>query len=186
MPVKSLTRAVPTGLRKRLLFLVLASVFPFLLLIGIVARRHLHDQKPLAAERALGHAQHIADKIDDRLSSIESVMQAVALSLGAASADRDTNDRVLQRLAIRFGADFASWRLFDSAGRMLGSSTSSGVVPSPEYMRALWSDRADRNGAFVTDPVNTSWAGYVVRMILPLRDARGDSAFFVAQIRLQS
>jgi two-component system, cell cycle sensor histidine kinase and response regulator CckA len=186
MPVPRLALPIPTGLRKRLLFLVLASVLPFVLLIGIVARRNLLDQKPLAAERALARAQRIADQLDDRLSSIESVMRTAAITLGARRADAAQNDRVLQELAITFGSGFASWRLFDGQGDMIGSSAPDAGAPRREYMVSLWSGRPPGGHALVTEPVNTSWAGQIVHMILPMTAARGDSAFLVAQIRLQS
>ena len=185
MPELRRARAVVTGLRKRLLFLVLGSVLPFLLLIGIVAQNHLADQKPLAAERALARSQRIADQLDDRLSSIESVMRAVTLTVRARPSDRPANDRALRDLAHSFGPDFASWRLFDTAGRLIGSSSPGAEAPQRHYMRSLWA-RSRTGEAFVTEPVNTSWAGYIVHMILPMRDPGGDSAFLVAQIRLQN
>ena len=187
MPVPRLVRTGPTGLRKRLLFLVLASVLPFLLLIGMVARRQFLEQKPLAAERALARAQRLADQFDDRFSSIESVMRAVSLSLGARPADKPGNDRIMQGLRGTFGPGFASWRLFDPSGRLLGTSIQNDRdAPRAEYMRSLWAGRYSGQNAFVSEPMNTPSAGYIVHMILPMRDARGDSAFIAAQLRLQS
>ena len=166
---------------------MLASVLPFLVLIGLVARRHLLDQKPLAGERALARAQRMADQLDDRLSSIQSVMRAVSHTIGARAADKPANDRIMQGLQATFGSGFASWRLFDPAGRIIGTSTPSETeTPRGEYMRSLWTDRHSAQDAFLSEPMNTPWAGYIVHMILPMRDARGDSAFIVAQIRLES
>ena len=91
MYVNKLARAVPVGLRRRLIFLVLASVFPFLLLIGMVARRHLLDQKPLASERALAKAREIANQIDARFRNIESVMRAVTYSLSGDPGQRSAS-----------------------------------------------------------------------------------------------
>ena len=184
MPELRRARAAITGLRKRLLFLVLGSVLPFLLLIGLVAQSHLADQQPIAAERALARSQRVADQLDDQLSSIEGVMRAVTLSIGAQPTDRAANDRVLRGLASSLGADLASWRVFDTAGRLIGSSSAGDEAPRSDYMRSLWAARTDRD-AFLTEPVKTSWAGHIVHMILPMRDTRGDSAFLVAQIRLQ-
>ncbi|MEO7648742.1 MAG: ATP-binding protein [Gemmatimonadaceae bacterium] len=171
---------------------MLASVLPFLLLIGIVARNRLLDQKPLAAERALARAQRLADQLDDKLSNIESVMRAVTPSVSARASDRAANDRVLRGLrglrglGASFDADFASWGLFDPTGEMIGSSSLNARSPQRDYMRSSWSERSPGHGVVLTEPVKTSWAGYVVHMILPIRDVHGDSAFLVAQIRLEN
>ena len=165
---------------------MLASVFPFLLLIGIVARSRLLDQKPIAAERALARAQRIADQLDDRLASIESVMRAAAVSLGAPSPDKAMSDRVLQGLATSFGTSFAAWQLFDTAGVLIGSSSEDAQSPGREYLRALWTRRRPGQQATITEPVNDLRAGYSVHMILRMRVAEGDSGFLVAQVPLQN
>src|SRR5688500_6787311 len=187
MPANRLVRAVPTGLRKRLLFLVLASVLPFLVLIGLVARRHLLDQKPLAAERALARAQRMADQIDDRPSSLQSVMLAVSHSVGARAADKPANDRIMQGLQASFGSGFASWRLFDPAGRIIGTSTASDAeTPRSAYMRSLWTGRHSGQNAFVTEPMKTPWAGHSVHIMLPMRDERGEYEVIFTQRRRAS
>ncbi|MGI8617918.1 MAG: ATP-binding protein [Gemmatimonadaceae bacterium] len=184
MYVDKLARAVPVGLRRRLIFLVLHSVLPFLLLIGMVARRHLLDQKPLAAERALAKSREIANQVDARFRNIESVMRAVAYSLSGDPAESAANDKTLAALDRNLPFHIARWDLFTAGGQLIGSS-------SPESTgRQVRSDAEQPIGsplnAFVTEPVATERDGLIVRMVLPMLDQRGTEALLVAQIPVQS
>lgn len=183
-PIKRFASPMPTGLRRRLLFLVLGSVLPFLILIGFVARRHLLDQKPLAAERAMVQAQRQADLLDDHLSSIASVMKTAALSLSALPVDRPDNDRVLQGLVATFGPGLASWRAFAEDGREIGSSGSVEFSALPDSIRLLSQVAAGPTATLVTEPTTTPAGAHVVHMILPMRDVAGRPAVLVAQIGL--
>ncbi|MGI8618836.1 MAG: ATP-binding protein [Gemmatimonadaceae bacterium] len=179
-------RSFPTGIRKRLIFLVLASVFPFLLLIGIVARRHLLDQKPVAAAHAMARSRHVAEYLDDRLYRIEAIMVAVMNSVSAASDDREATDALLKGFTAKFPEDIARWTMFRGGRRLGESSPSDTSWPQPEHLRSLHRSKTTTPGVFVTEPLHVPGHGHVVHMLLPLASAGDDSVFLVAQIPLQS
>jgi len=186
MAVQGLARAFPTGLRRRLIFLVVVSVAPFLLLIGMVARRHMLDQKPLATERAVARTQQITERLNHELQDIDALMHTAMTSVGASSRDRPANDSMLRRLAMHLPDDFPHWVVYTSSGQVIGSSSSDAGPLEPAHVKSLWESKPAGAGRFVTEPIDTPRSGHVVHVMLPTRDTRGDSALLVAQIRLAS
>ncbi|MDQ3515933.1 MAG: PAS domain S-box protein, partial [Gemmatimonadota bacterium] len=181
-----MARAFPTGLRRRLIFLVVASVVPFLLLIGMVARRHLLDQKPLATERAVTRTRQVTERLNHELRDIDAVMHTAITSVGASSRDRPANDSMLRRLATHLPDDFPHWVVYTSSGQVIGSSASDAGPLEPAHVQSLWESKPAAAGSFVTEPIDTPRSARVVHVMLPMRDTRGDSALLVAQIRLAS
>ena len=62
------------GLRLRLIALVLAAVAPFVFLIAMVARQHRFNERSAVEDRALDQAVALADRLDSRFGSIETVL----------------------------------------------------------------------------------------------------------------
>src|SRR5688500_813656 len=75
------------GLRLRLIALVLAAVAPFVFLIAMVARQHRFNERSAAEERALDQAVALADRLDSRFGSIETVLLTLVHSVGSKPAD---------------------------------------------------------------------------------------------------
>ncbi len=168
-----------------MILLVFASVLPFLLLIAVVARRQLVQQKPVAADHALARAKRVAGNIDALLRDIESTAQALTYSIGADPGDRAANDRVLRDVSSNIPHEFTSWLVITPAGRLIGSSSRD--APQ-ESVYSLLAARSAAAGAatVVTEPVHIPSVGQAVHMIVPMRDARGSRALLVAQISLRA
>jgi len=110
------------GLRIRLMALVLAAVAPFVFLIAMVARQHRLNERSSAEERALDQAVALADRLDSRFGSIETVLLTLVHSVGSRPADSLFNDGLLRRVAVELPNEFAHFAVTTSSGVEIGTS----------------------------------------------------------------
>ena len=110
------------GLRLRLIALVLAAVAPFVFLIAMVARQHRFNERSAAEERALDQAVALADRLDSRFSSIETVLLTLVHSVGSKPADSLFNDGLLRKVAAELPREFAHFAVTSSSGVGIGTS----------------------------------------------------------------
>jgi PAS domain S-box-containing protein len=110
------------GLRTRLLALVLAAVAPFILLIGMVARQHRFNERANAEQTALDHASALADRLDSRVGSVETVLLTLAHSVSPNPGDSLRNDKLLRDVAKELPQEFAHFAAITSDGRAIGTS----------------------------------------------------------------
>ncbi|MDQ6871191.1 MAG: response regulator [Gemmatimonadota bacterium] len=116
------TGARAFGLRTRLMALVLAAVAPFVFLIGMVARQHRFNERASAEQTALDHASVLADRVDSRFGSVETVLLTLAHSVSSNPADSLRNDKLLRDVAKELPKDFAHFAAITSGGRAIGTS----------------------------------------------------------------
>src|SRR6267143_308373 len=95
------------GLRARLVVLVLAAVAPFVFLIGMVARQHRFNERANSEQTALDHAAALADRLDSRFGSVETVLLTLAHTVSANPGDSLRNDRLLRKVASELPKEFA-------------------------------------------------------------------------------
>jgi len=110
------------GLRLRLIALVLAAVAPFVFLIAMVARQHRFNERSVAEERALDQAVALADRLDSRFGSIETVLLTLIHSVGSKPADSLFNDGLLRKVAAELPREFAHFAVTTSSGMSIGTS----------------------------------------------------------------
>jgi PAS domain S-box-containing protein len=110
------------GLRTRLIALVLAAVAPFVLLIGMVARQHRFNERANAEQTALDQASVLADKLDSRFGSVETVLLSLAHSVSPNPGDSLRNDKLLRDVAKELPKEFAHFAAITSGGRAIGTS----------------------------------------------------------------
>ncbi|HUR92834.1 MAG TPA: ATP-binding protein [Gemmatimonadaceae bacterium] len=182
--MQRLVRAVPTGLRKRLLFLVLASVLPFVVLIGLVARRHLLDQKPVAAAHARANSSTLAEQLDAKLRTIGAAMRNTANFVTADPAEKPSNDRALRMATGNLPGETADWSLYAQGGRLAGGPPPRDGEPDGKFLWTEWQRRGARFSPFVTEPVLLH-SGQTIHIVLPMRDSRGADGLLVAPIPLR-
>src|ERR1700730_14736250 len=116
------TRARSLGLRARLMILVLAAVAPFVLLIGMVARQHRFNERTNAEQTALDHASALADRLDSRFGSVETVLLTLAHSVSPNPGDSLRNDKLLREVTQELPREFAHFAAITSDGRAIGTS----------------------------------------------------------------
>ncbi len=184
MPVERLARAAPTGLRRRLVFLVLASVLPFMLLVALVARKQLTDQKPVAGDHASARARRIADDLDARLRDIKSTAEAITYAISADPSARASNDRTLRAVSRNISHEELAWRVLTPKGLVIGSSTADLDAAERDFLRGLAIDHGERRGDFFSDPLHIPSAGHVVFLVVPMRDARQNPALLFTRIKV--
>jgi PAS domain S-box-containing protein len=102
--------------------LVLAAVAPFVLLIGMVARQHRFNERANAEQTALDHASALADRLDSRFGSVETVLLTLAHSVSPNPRDSLRNDKLLRDVAKELPREFAHFAAITSAGRAIGTS----------------------------------------------------------------
>ncbi len=102
--------------------LVLAAVAPFVLLIGMVARQHRFNERASAEQNALDHASALADRLDSRFGSVETVLLTLAHSVSPNPRDSLRNDKLLRVVAKELPKEFAHFAAITSGGRAIGTS----------------------------------------------------------------
>ncbi len=110
------------GLRARLMALVLATVTPFVFLIGMVARQHRFNERANAEQIALDHASTLADRLDSRFGAVETVLLTLAHSVSANPRDSLRNDKLLRDVARELPKEFAHFAAITSGGLPIGTS----------------------------------------------------------------
>ncbi|HEY3745806.1 MAG TPA: PAS domain S-box protein, partial [Gemmatimonadaceae bacterium] len=110
------------GLRPRLIVLVLGAVAPFLLLIGLVARQHRFTERTAAEQRALTQAQALADRLDSRFGTIETLLLTLVHAASPNPRDSAANDALLRAVVAELPADFAHFAVTTQAGLGIGTS----------------------------------------------------------------
>jgi PAS domain S-box-containing protein len=112
------------GLRPRLIVLVLGAVAPFVLLIGIVARQHRFNERSAAEQRALVQAQALADRLDSRFGTVETLLLTLVHAASPNPRDSLANDALLRAVVRELPADFAHFAVTTESGVGIGTSDS--------------------------------------------------------------
>ncbi|MEO8909186.1 MAG: ATP-binding protein [Gemmatimonadaceae bacterium] len=110
------------GLRPRLIALVLGAVAPFVLLVGMVARQHRFNERSAAQQRALTQAQALADRLDSRFGTIETLLLTLIHSASPNARDSLSNDRLVRDVLDELPQDFAHFAVFTKSGIAIGTS----------------------------------------------------------------
>jgi PAS domain S-box-containing protein len=110
------------GLRLRLMVLVLAAVAPFVILIAMVARQHRFNERSAAEDKARDQALALADRLDSRFGSIETVLLTLVHSVGSRPADSLFNDALLRKVAAELPREFAHYAVTTAGGAGIGTS----------------------------------------------------------------
>src|SRR5215470_14564857 len=95
-----------SGIRSRLLGLVLATVVPFTALIAFGVWSQWRTDEALANERAITEASQLAAQVDDHLGNLESLLIGLVHAVSTNPADVAANDAILFRARSEFGTQF--------------------------------------------------------------------------------
>jgi PAS domain S-box-containing protein len=154
------------GLRLRLMALVLAAVAPFVFLIAMVARQHRFNERSSAEERALDQAVALADRLDSRFGSIETVLLTLVHSVGTRPADSLFNDGLLRRVVGELPNGFAHFAVTTSSGVEIGTSD---TLPSGR-----------RRAIVIPNNAKDTALGFVIRGPAPLYGSEGAPAIAIS------
>ena len=109
-------------IRTRLVLLVVAALAPFLVYTGVRTRANLAERRALAIERSQTIAREVAERLDDRLAEITTMLHATAPLVRADPREMVANDRLLRRVMEGFPSNLVNFGVFDTAGHNLGVS----------------------------------------------------------------
>jgi diguanylate cyclase (GGDEF)-like protein/PAS domain S-box-containing protein len=110
------------GIRARLMALVVATVVPLALLIGVGLWIQWRDDQADTANVALVDARLIAAQVDDQLGAFESLLTGLSRAVSTDPADTHANDAVLRQVKSEFPAYVNTIMLFSLDGNNIGSS----------------------------------------------------------------
>ena len=162
------------SIRSRLLGLVLATVVPFLALIGAGLWIQWRSDQAAALQRALNDARLIAGQVDDHIGNLESLLTGVSRAVSTDPPDIARNDALLRRVKAEQPDFVSNILLFALDGTNIGRSTDAEVgrfqvADRTYFRRVLAGDRLS-----IGDVVRARASGkWVVTVARPVEDDAG-------------
>jgi diguanylate cyclase (GGDEF)-like protein/PAS domain S-box-containing protein len=132
------------SIRSRLLVLVLATVVPFLALVGAALWSQWREDEAAAIERALNESKLFAAQLDDHISDLENLLVGLSRAVSTNPADRATNNALLRQIKSKLPAFIANIRVFSLDGYSLGTSagpTERAYASDREFFKQISSGR---------------------------------------------
>jgi PAS domain S-box-containing protein len=113
---------LPSGIRAKLLVLVLAAVAPFVALIGLGLWDEWQDTEAAAKQRAMNDARVLAAQVDDHIGNLEHLLIGLSRAVSTDPADVSANDRLLQKVKAELPDFVSGISLFSLNGDNIGRS----------------------------------------------------------------
>jgi len=124
------------SIRSRLLVLVLATVMPFVALVGVGLWSQWREDQAAAIERALNEARLLAAQLDDHIGDLQNLLVGLSRAVSTNPADTGANDALLRKIKTKLPDIVANIVVFSLDGSNIGTSA------GPEIARSYANDRA--------------------------------------------
>src|ERR1700730_18749933 len=149
------------GIRTRLLGLVVATVVPFMALIGCGLWIQWRSDQVQAFRSALIEARLLAARVDDQIGDLDSLLLGLSQAVSTKPDDMQANDAVLRRTKAEAPDYIGSLLLSTLDGRNIGTSFAPAengrtYIGDRDYFRRIV---AGRQGAVIGDPVRGRTTG---------------------------
>ena len=160
------------SIRSRLVGLVVASVVPFIALIGVGLWNLWRIDQANAIQRAANEAHLIANQIDDHVKNLRNLMSGLSVALSWDPNDAEANDRLLRRVKAEMPPYVAGLLLFAPDGENIGTSSASGRFNAADrdYVRNILAGQERAVGRVVRSRAGKQW---VVMLSRPVVDSEG-------------
>jgi diguanylate cyclase (GGDEF)-like protein/PAS domain S-box-containing protein len=112
------------SIRSRLLVLVLATVVPFVALVGAGLWSQWRDDQAAAIERALNEARLLAAQLDDHINNLENLMVGLSRAVSTDPADTSANVTLLRQIKTKMPDFVGNIVLYSLDGYGIASSAS--------------------------------------------------------------
>ena len=116
--------AFPSGLRFRLVTLVIAALAPFVILIGFVARQHRANERAYTENAAVAVAANVAQQLEDRIGAMELALLALRRAVEVSPVKIAQNDIVLRGFNADSPPQFEHFAVIAPNGMNIGTSDS--------------------------------------------------------------
>jgi diguanylate cyclase (GGDEF)-like protein/PAS domain S-box-containing protein len=162
------------GIRSRLLVLMLATIVPFVALVGVGLWSQRQEDQAAAIERALSEARLLAAQLDDHLNNLESLLVGLSRAVSPNPADTEANDALLRQIKIQMPAFVGNILLYSLDGSNIGTSAVPGVGRPYVADRAFFQDILAGKRLSIGEVVRTHLTGqWVVAVAYPVEDRDG-------------
>ena len=115
------------SIRSRLLVLVLATVVPFMALVGAGLWSQWREDRAAAVERALNEARLLAAQLDDHISNLENLLAGLSRAVSTNPADTGANDALLRQIKTKLPNFVGNILVYSLDGSNIGTSSPPGV-----------------------------------------------------------
>jgi diguanylate cyclase (GGDEF)-like protein/PAS domain S-box-containing protein len=162
------------SIRSRLLILVLATVVPFLALVGAGLWSQWREDRAAAIGRALNEARLLSAQLDDYISNLENLMVGLSRAVSTNPADTGANDALLRQIKTKLPNFVGNIALYALDGSNIGTSSVSGV-PRPyagnraDFLAILAGNRLSI-GELIRTRQTREW---ILAVTAPVEDAQG-------------
>ena len=162
------------SIRSRLLVLVLATVVPFVALVGIGLWSQWREDQATAIDRALNEARLLAAQLDDHLSNLQNLMVGLSGAVSTNPADVSANDAVLRLTKAKLPDFVGNILLYALDGSNIGTSTDFGTGRPRGNERAFFQRVLAGQRLAIGDVVRTQLTGqWAVGVGYPVEDQEG-------------
>jgi diguanylate cyclase (GGDEF)-like protein/PAS domain S-box-containing protein len=162
------------GIRSRLLVLVLATVVPFVALVGVGLWSQWQEDQAAAIERALNEARLLAVQVDDHLGNLENLLVGLSRAVSTNPADTEANDTLLRQIKSQQPGFVANILLYSLDGSNIGTSSSSGIGRPNGADRAFFRQVLASQRLSIGDVTRTQLTGqWVLAIGYPVADRDG-------------
>src|SRR5262245_24100401 len=163
-----------SGIRARLMALVIATVVPFAVLVGGGLWLQWRTDQAQAIRSALMDARLVAAQVDDQLGNFESLMAGLSRAVSTDPGDVLANDAMLRRVRSELPAFVNSVMVLSLDGSLIGTSRDRGSVRVRSGDREYFHRVVAGERLVVSDP----FVGHIVRQWLiaiarPVEDRTG-------------
>ncbi len=154
--------------------LVLATVVPFLALVGTGLWSQWREDEAAAIERALNNSKLLAAQLDDHISDLENLLVGLSRAVSTNPADTATNSALLKQIKAKLPTFIANIRVFSLDGSNIGTSAYPEAVPSyagdREFFKEILAGRRVSFAEIIRTHGKEEW---VLAIGYPIEDREG-------------
>jgi diguanylate cyclase (GGDEF)-like protein/PAS domain S-box-containing protein len=162
------------GIRSRLLALVVATVLPFVALVGAGLWSQWRADQAAAIERALNEARLLAAQLDDHIGNLQGLLVGLSGAVSTNAADARGNDALLRQMKAKSPDFVSNILLFTLDGANIGTSSSTGNgrpdVSDRAFFQQVVANRGLSIGEVIRSHLTQEW---VLSVGYPVEDQAG-------------
>ena len=163
------------SIRSRMLGLVVATVVPITILIGVGLWNQWWSDKAAALQRALADARLLAAQVDDHIGNLENLLTGLSRALSVDPADTLANDELLRQVRAELPDFISNVVLYSLDGIAIGSSLDPTIARANYAInRTYFQDVLAGQRLAIGEVIRARTSGqWVINFARPVRDQAG-------------